>query len=89
MSNLPPDSATILALRKITKARQVLEGVVISSESFDYRKARKGLIELQKIIRELSREEARLRASFPSNCGAEVVPFPGTDRSVGDAADLS
>ena len=61
--NLPQtNSPTFEALRRITKARQILEEVVISSESFDYRKAKQGLIDLQRIIRELGREEARLRA---------------------------
>ena len=72
------------ALRRITRARQILEEVIISSESFDYRKAKQGLIDLQRIIRELGREEARLRAGEVLNeeTGARVVPFPrsGTDR---------
>ncbi len=77
--NLPQThSPTFDALRRITKARQILEEVVISSESFDYRKAKQGLIDLQHIIRELGREEARLRAGEVSNDvpGARVVPFP-------------
>lgn len=64
------------ALSKITKARQILDEVVTSSESFDYPKAKKGLKELQKMIRELSREEARLCASFNAGSTAHVVPFP-------------
>ncbi|MGZ8941000.1 MAG: hypothetical protein ACXW32_17480, partial [Limisphaerales bacterium] len=63
MIELPPiTSPTVQALRRITQARQILEEVVISSESFDYRKARQGLKDLQGMIRELGREEARLRA---------------------------
>ena len=55
---------------------------MISSETFDYRKAKKGLIDLQKMIRELGREEARLRAGEvytrdPEDTGAQVLPFPG------------
>ena len=72
------------ALRRLTEARQILEEVIISSESFDYRKAKQGLIDLQRIIRELGREEARLRAGEVLNeeTGARVVPFPrsGPDR---------
>ena len=77
--NLPQtNSPAFEALRRITKARQILEQVVISSESFDYIKAKQGLIDLQKIIRELGREEARLRAGEVSEAetGARVVPFP-------------
>ena len=61
------------ALRRLTEARQILEEVVLSSESFDYRKAKQALKDLQRIIRELGREEARLRAEGP---GAQVLPFP-------------
>ena len=83
--NLPEtNSPAFEALRRIAKARQILEEVVVSSESFDYRKAKQGLIDLQKIIRELGREEARLRAGEinEEETGARVVPFPrsGPDR---------
>ena len=67
--------ASIQALRRITEARRILEEVVISSESFDYRKAKAGLKELERMIRELGREEARLRASV-SQTGARVLLFP-------------
>lgn len=79
MNQQTVQAPTLAALRSITKARQVLQEVVISSESFDYRKARHGLKELEKIIRELGREEARLRAELISTgeAGAQVVPFPG------------
>jgi len=82
--NLPQtNSPTSEALRRITEARQILEEVVISSESFDYRKAKQGLVDLQKIIRQLGREEARLRAGevIDAETGARVLPFP---RSVAD-----
>ena len=71
--------ASIQALRRITEARRILEEVVISSESFDYRKAKAGLKELERMIRELGREEARLRASV-TQTGARVVPFPKQSR---------
>ena len=69
---------TLLALRTISEARRILEEVVTSSESFDYIRAREGLKTLQRMIRELGREEARLRASASQtpHCGAEVLPFP-------------
>lgn len=73
------DQSTLDAFRKISRARQILEEVVISSESFDYRKARQGLKDLQRIIRELGREEARLRAGamHEVDSGAQLLPFPG------------
>ena len=72
--------ASIQALRRITEARRILEEVVISSESFDYRKAKQGLKELERMIRELGREEARLRATGP-RVGAQVLPFPQTGKT--------
>lgn len=75
MDLIENSSVTIEALRRITEARQILEGVVISSENFDYRRAKAGLKQLQRMIRELGREEARLRASV-TETGAQVVPFP-------------
>ena len=72
-------SATTQALRRITEARRILEEVVISSESFDYRKAKAGLKELERMIRELGREEARLLASA-TQPGAQVLPFPKQSR---------
>jgi hypothetical protein len=80
--NLPQThNPTLEALRRVTKARQILEEVVISSENFDYRKAKQGLIDLQRIIRELGREEARLRAGEVSDgeAGARVLPFPRSE----------
>ncbi len=76
-----PDAETIqMALRSISETRRILEEVVTSSESFDYIRARQGLKQLQKMIRQLGREETRLRTSVshqtPGGC-AEVLPFPG------------
>lgn len=88
MLQLPPSAPaplpTPLALRAISEARRILEDVVTSSESFNYPKAKSGLEELQRLIRVLGREEARLRASprqiiptLPTlqGDGAKVVPF--------------
>lgn len=71
-------SPTLTALRSLSDARQVLEEVVTSSESFDYRRAKAGLKDLQRMIRELGREEARLRAGLihHGEIGAQVVQFP-------------
>ena len=79
MSETNFQSPTLTALHSITKARQVLEEVILSSESFDYRKAKQALKDLQKLIRELGREEARLRAELDNihDPSAQVVPFPG------------
>lgn len=83
MTNLPPiNSPTLEALRRIMEARRILEQVVVSSESFDYRKAKQGLKDLQRMIRELGREEARLRAGAANGivASAQVLPFPGQCR---------
>ena len=83
-------NAVVSALSRITKARQILEEVVISSENFDYRKAKGALEELQKMIRELGREEARLRSVeiCSADSGAEVVPFPGRSRGSDKSLNL-
>ena len=84
-SEQPPPPSPPLTLRAISEARRILEEVVTSSESFNYPKAKSGLEELQRMIRILGREEARLRASpkqiiptLPTlrGDGAKVVPFP-------------
>jgi hypothetical protein len=72
--SFPPDN--LKALRSIAEARHILTEVVTSSESFDYRKAKEGLLHLDRIIRELGREEARLRAIGNTSDCAKVVPFP-------------
>jgi hypothetical protein len=81
MSLPETNSPAFEALRRITKARRILEEVVLSSESFDYRKAKQGLIDLQRIIRELGREEARLRADdvTEEETGARVLRFPRSE----------
>lgn len=83
-------TAVVCALSKITRARQILEEVVISSENFDYRKAKVALKELQKMIRELGRAQARLRSVelCSPNAGADVVPFPGRSGGSDDSLNL-
>jgi hypothetical protein len=81
----PAPASSSVALRTVAEARRILEEVVTSSESFNYPKAKSGLKELQRLIRVLGREEARLRAhpsqilpTLPTLPGdsAKVVPFP-------------
>lgn len=83
-----PDTPALLALRTVTRARQVLEQVVTSSESFDYRKAKQGLHELQHLIRELGREEVRLRSEIALTGGsrAKVLAFPSQQRDTANPA---
>ena len=55
----------------------------MSSESFNYPRAKEGLKKLQRMIRKLGREEARLRVGLPHKLStlqsdhAKVLPFPG------------
>ena len=55
MSNDPVE----VALREITEARNLLEGLITSSESFDYLQAKVVLKKLNRKIRELGRYQAR------------------------------
>ena len=71
-----------MALRNLSRTRQLLTLLITSSESFDYRAAKDALSELQIMIRELSREEARLRveakieAQRISAANPNILPFP-------------
>jgi hypothetical protein len=76
MNQAAPVEAHLVALRTIAEARHLLTEVVTSSESFNYRKAKEGLKQLDRLIRELAREEARLRGAAASNAGVNIVPFP-------------
>jgi hypothetical protein len=67
------------ALEMLSEARRILEDVVTSSESFDYPKAKNGIKRLNRMIRDLAREEARLRNSTEEtegNTRSKVVTFP-------------
>lgn len=76
MNSAASRESNLGALRSIAEARHILTEVVISSETFDYQKAKQGLKKLDRIIRRLGREEARLRAVSSTVDCAKVVPFP-------------
>lgn len=69
------EAPTTVALRSLTRARRALEGVITGSESFDYPKAKQALKELDLAIRELAREEARLRSQVKVS-SAQIIEFP-------------
>ena len=48
------------ALRHISETRGLLEQLIISSERFDYPKAKVALRQLEKKVKELSKTQARL-----------------------------
>jgi hypothetical protein len=65
-----------LALREITETRRLLEGLITSSESFDYPKAKVALRELNRKVRELTKLEGRLLADLkPSDPKIHVLDF--------------
>ena len=78
---IEPNNGT--ALEMIMETRRILEQVVTSSESFDYRKAKFGIKRLNRMIRELAREEARMRGATTNSAhsGPKVVPFPINPRA--------
>ena len=78
MNQCPDQPTAGTALAKLIQARNILQEVVTSSESFNYRKAKAGLSKLERMIRDLGREEARLRGAAKSAPPQEskVVPFP-------------
>jgi hypothetical protein len=65
-----------LALREITETRRLLEGLITSSESFDYPQAKVALRELNRKVRDLAKLEGRLGAEFkPSDPKIHVLDF--------------
>jgi hypothetical protein len=69
-----------LALRHVTETKQLLEKLVISSESFDYPQAKLALEQLRKKSRELAKlkTELELRRNLQPNI--RVVDFQGESR---------
>ena len=78
MNQRPDQHPAGTALAKLIQARNILQEVVTSSESFNYPKAKAGIAQLERMIRDLGREEARLRGVARSSPPApsKVIPFP-------------
>jgi hypothetical protein len=66
MSLLPSERSAQLAIRKLSETRRLLRLLITSSESFDYPKAKLALAELESMIRELARTEARITSAKPA-----------------------
>ena len=68
------------ALREISSTRDILERLIISSESFDYPQAKLALTQLQRKVRDLGKLQAKLQrrqaAEQPNVC---VVDFKKPD----------
>ena len=65
-----------LALEKISESKRILEGVITSSENFDYPKAKEGLRALEKMLRELGKAQAKLQeARHRTASNVKVVDF--------------
>jgi len=62
-----------LAIRHICETRHLLDGLITSSETFDYRKAKDALYALQLKIRELGRVKASLEGQIIS--APNIVPL--------------
>ena len=68
-----------IALREVTDTRRLLEALLTSSESFDYRRAKATLEELRLKAKVLGRIEADLvarRSPIPER----IIPFPMANR---------
>lgn len=50
-----------VALREIVETRKLVEGIVISSENFDYMKAKRAIATLERKIKRLGRLQAQLQ----------------------------
>jgi len=51
------------ALKEISETKDLLEGLITSSESFDYIKAKAALKELSRKVRDLARVQAKLEVA--------------------------
>ena len=56
-----------VALQQIAETRRILETLILSSESFDYPKAKIALRELNRKVRDLAKIESRLQATPQSS----------------------
>lgn len=55
-----------IARQNIVETRNLLESLILSSEQFDYPKAKAALKKLQKKVRDLSQLEARFKSESPA-----------------------
>ena len=71
-----------MALREIAETRALLECVILSSEKFDYQKAKLALASLDKKVRDLSKIQSRLQEIHRERDPMLVMPdFRRTARS--------
>ena len=61
-----------LALREITETKNLVESLLVSSESFDYARAKLVLKSLNQKVRDLARLQARLEKKL----GGPAIPPP-------------
>jgi hypothetical protein len=64
-----------LALQNITETKRLLETLIISSESFDYVKAKATLDLLDKKVKHLGKVQAQLQSATPKPANIRVVNF--------------
>ena len=50
-----------VALREIVETRKLVEGIVISSENFDYMKAKRAIATLERKVKRLGKLQAQLQ----------------------------
>ncbi|HYE31290.1 MAG TPA: hypothetical protein VEH27_07680 [Methylomirabilota bacterium] len=65
-----------IALREIRETRALIEALVVSSESFDYIKAKEALGTLTKKARHLAKLEEALEQALPQSAAENIVQFP-------------
>jgi hypothetical protein len=68
----------VIALQNIVQTRKLVEELVTSSESFDYRKAKAAIKSLQQMSRSLSKAQAALSNQTPTRqapTNIQVVDF--------------
>ncbi len=71
-----PSSQVDLAFKHVSETKQLLESLIVSSESFDYPRAKIALKSLQRKTRELAKLQAELsQKKLPSHPNVTFVSF--------------
>ena len=67
-----------IALQHVSETKHLLDALITSSESFDYRKAKSALKALEKKSRELGKLQAELQVQSMEVAPSNVLVLPAT-----------
>jgi hypothetical protein len=70
-----------IALLHVSETKHLLDALITSSESFDYRKAKSALKALEKKARELEKLQTELQAQSTEIAPTNVLVFPNASNT--------